>query len=76
MKIDFTSSQWKAIVEWAGEELKKARERNDDAALPDAETNAVRGEIRFIKRLLSLPAKTATMAGYQAPGEDPALGEE
>jgi len=66
--IDFTSAAWKAVASWAEDELTKARVRND-ALLDVDETNAVRGEIRFIKKLLSLPGKTATMAGFPTPLE-------
>lgn len=65
--IDFTTPAWRQIAKWAEEELQSVRTKNDAVALPEAETNANRGEIRMLKKLLSLPAKTATMAKFAAP---------
>lgn len=65
--VDFTTPGWRLIKEWAEGELQTARIRNDDVALTDAETAANRGEIRCLKKLLSLPRKAATMAKFDEP---------
>ena len=40
---------------WAEEQLRKCRDKNDAVNLSDTETALLRGEIRFIKRVLDLP---------------------
>jgi hypothetical protein len=57
--MDFHSDTWHRLRKWAETELKKARERNDVVGLTEAETAALRGEIRFIKRFLDLPNQAA-----------------
>lgn len=56
--IDFTSPTWEQVVRWAQSELERARKIND-GELDPTRTASVRGEIRFIKRLLDLPEMDA-----------------
>jgi hypothetical protein len=68
MAIDFSSSSWRDIEAWANKQLLSARVRNDATTLSEAETQANRGEIRFIKKLLGLPAEAArAQQGGSAP---------
>lgn len=71
VEIDFTTPGWRQISAWCEEELQTLRKKNDDVAMSEAETAANRGEIRCLKKLLSLPLKTATMAKLANPDEDP-----
>jgi hypothetical protein len=57
--IDFTSASWHQMRKWAEEQLRKAREKNDAVGLSDADTAALRGEIRLLKRFLDLPNAAA-----------------
>lgn len=66
--IDFTSGAWQQITRWAESELDRARKQND-GELDDLQTASVRGEIKFIKKLLSLPKVSAAMAAYADPAE-------
>ena len=50
---------WKKLEAWANAELVSARRRNDAIGLSDAETSAIRGEIRLLKRILDLPNAAA-----------------
>lgn len=53
--IDFQSQSWHEIRRWAEQNLTLAREKNDDPTLSENQTSALRGEIRILKHLLSLP---------------------
>ena len=53
--INFQSDTWHQIARWAEAERGKVRAKNDTVWLGEAEANALRGELRFIKRLLDLP---------------------
>ena len=53
--MDFNSPHWNAIYKWAEEQLKKAREKNDNLSLSEIDSAALRGEIRLLKRILDLP---------------------
>jgi hypothetical protein len=57
--IDFSSATWHLMRKWAEEQLRKAREKNDAAALSEIDTAALRGEIRLLKRFLDLPNAAA-----------------
>lgn len=57
--IDFQSSTWHLLRQWAEGQVKRAREKNDALALSSEETAALRGEIRVLKRLLDLPNAAA-----------------
>jgi hypothetical protein len=59
MNIDFTSAAWNEVARWAEENLTAARRRNDSTELDSEQTAAVRGEIRFLKKLLALPQTVA-----------------
>jgi hypothetical protein len=59
MNIDFGGGTWREIAQWAGEQLDAARRRNDGVDISPEQTAALRGEIRFIKRLLALPEQVA-----------------
>lgn len=53
--MNFQTDTWHQLRKWAETELGKARAKNDAVGLSEAETAALRGEIRFIKRFLDLP---------------------
>lgn len=55
MAIDFQSASWHGVRQWAEDQLKRAREKNDSAKLTPDETAALRGEIRTYKKFLDLP---------------------
>lgn len=57
--IDFHSPTWHRLTDWLQAELAKARAKNDAVGLSEADGNALRGEIRFIKRMLDLPSAVA-----------------
>lgn len=57
--IDYQSATWHLLRKWAEEQLKRAREKNDSVTLDSAETAAMRGEIRILKRFLDLPNAAA-----------------
>lgn len=57
MKIDYTSREWLMIAAYLEEELQRLRRSNDAVGLPEADANALRGEIRLCKKLLALPQK-------------------
>lgn len=59
MAIDFSGSAWRDIAAWAETQLQTARLRNDAVGLTEAETAALRGEIRLAKKLLGLPLEAA-----------------
>jgi hypothetical protein len=59
---------WHAILAWAKAEIDRLRQKNDLVGLSDAETNALRGEIRALKRLIDLPNEAARRAQIPAPG--------
>lgn len=64
--IDFNSSVWKNVTQWAELELERARVKND-TRMTELDTAALRGEIGFIKRLLALPKMSATLAKMVEP---------
>lgn len=72
--LDFESATWNAVREWAEHRLSDCRKRND-AALPEIETAALRGEIAALKNLLGLEKSTATMASPSAKDWRPAKGD-
>jgi len=49
------SQTWVAVREWLLAALIDARKRNDNTNLSADETAAIRGEIRLIKRALTMP---------------------
>ena len=53
--LDPRSSTWAFIHAWATEALKKAREKNDSANRDIIQTSILRGEIKILKELISLP---------------------
>lgn len=55
MKIDYTSLAWAQVAEYLTSELARLRAANDAVGLSEAQTNALRGEIRLCKKLLALP---------------------
>jgi len=66
--INFQTDTWHQLRKWAEGELGKARLKNDLVGLSEAETAALRGEIRFIKRFLDLP-QAATREVVANPDE-------
>lgn len=59
MAINFHSADWQEIARWAAQEQDATRRKNDALELSVEQTAAFRGELRFIKRLLGLPAQAA-----------------
>ncbi len=53
--IDTYSGTWAKVSDWAQSELTKARERNDLLSCDATATAALRGRIKLLKELLSLP---------------------
>lgn len=53
--MDFNSPQWHTFRKWAEDQLKKARDKNDNPSLNEIQTAHLRGEIRVLKRVLDLP---------------------
>jgi hypothetical protein len=52
-KLDLHSSTWAYISEYATKEIERLRGKND-AMLDEQQTAAIRGQIKFAKRLLAL----------------------
>lgn len=59
MDINFQSGEWLAVVAWARDQLESLRKKNDNPELSPEQTAALRGEIRFAKRLLGLADEPA-----------------
>lgn len=57
--INFNTDTWHQLRKYVETELGKARAKNDAVGLSEAETAALRGEIRFMKRFLDLPQAAA-----------------
>ena len=53
--LDPRSPTWLFIHSWAQERLDKARLRNDSANADIIQTSVMRGEIKVLKELISLP---------------------
>ncbi len=53
--LDAGSRTWGALDEWAQAELTKARTENDSMSRTDLQTAALRGRIKLLKELISLP---------------------
>ena len=58
---------WLQVKSWAEDEIEKLRKRNDSVETPAHETQAIRGEIRALKRLLGLPAEAARAKAPSTP---------
>ena len=56
-KLDISSQTWQYVESWTTINLKKARERNDLTKLDATETAVLRGRIKLLKEILSLPNK-------------------
>lgn len=54
--IDFQSEHWKAVEAWAAHEIEQARDDLESPHLSERETADLRGVIRGMRRLLSLPS--------------------
>jgi hypothetical protein len=59
MSIDINGATWKAIAFHLQERLDRARVNNDSPSLSEQETAVLRGEIRALKELQSLPSTLA-----------------
>jgi hypothetical protein len=53
--IDTDSPTWKYIEVWANGQLDAARKENDFLKLTEIRTAALRGKIKLLKQLISLP---------------------
>lgn len=58
-RLDIYSETWVFVRNWAQKELASARERNDYFKNDEIKTAALRGRIKLLKEILSLP-KTNT----------------
>jgi hypothetical protein len=58
-ELDVRSSAWAFVRNYLIDELAKAREANDSSNKTDIQTAELRGQIKFIKKMLSLPEKAA-----------------
>ena len=65
---DFSSATWHTLRKWAEHQLTLARNKNDAIGLTEAETAALRGEIRMLKKFLDLP-NAATRGVVVEPDE-------
>lgn len=54
-KLDEYSPTWLYIKKWAEEEIEFARRRNDSITNTEIKTAVIRGEIKELKKLISLP---------------------
>lgn len=54
--IDLNSTEWKILSEYLTDRLQKLREKNDKP-LTEENTNVLRGQIKEVKEMLSLPDK-------------------
>ena len=54
-RVDEYSPTWIFIRRWAESELFKAREQNDFQKTTELKTAALRGRIKLLKELLTLP---------------------
>lgn len=70
MPINFTSESWQAVTAWAETERQALRAMNDSDLSPEA-TATVRGQLKFIKKLLGLPAAEARARGAVSVDVDP-----
>ena len=57
--VNFAAGDWLQLAMWAREQLASARVRNDSASNSAEDTAVIRGEIKFIKKLLGLPEEAA-----------------
>lgn len=70
MPLNFTSETWQSVVAWGEQERQKLREMNDSPLSPE-ETASLRGQLKFIKKLLGLPAAEARTRGAGSVIDDP-----
>lgn len=54
-KINVNSDTWLFIKQWAEHELQTVREQNDKLTLGETDTAALRGDIKRLKALITLP---------------------
>jgi len=54
--LDPRSQTWLFVHSWAQQRLDKTRARNDSANADIIQTSVMRGEIKVLKELISLPA--------------------
>lgn len=64
---DFNTSTWDRLLLWAEGELADLRVKNDSSKLDPEATAAVRGEIRFVKKLIGLPEFVSDKAARDRP---------
>lgn len=50
---------WRRVSDWAEAEINRARVKLEVVGLGPEDTNALRGEIRALKKLLALPSEAA-----------------
>jgi hypothetical protein len=53
-KVNYDSHEWNKLEQWAQEELRRARVRNDAPSLSESETALIRGEILVLKKILGM----------------------
>ena len=65
--LDYSSPTWLYIERWARTQLQINREKNDSLTREETQTAALRGEIKFIKKLLDLDTRQKQKKGLLAP---------
>ena len=71
MEIDFTSPVWAAVVAFARKELERARMQLESTESTAEKTAALRGEIRFARKLLGLPEEAARVRSVRSAPAHP-----
>lgn len=69
-RLDPNSSTWHAVATWAQDEIERLRKRNDSLNNAPDETAALRGEIRALKRLLTLTQPEQVVPPSQADPDE------
>jgi len=54
--MNFQTDTWEQLVRYAKQELKGLHHANSDVGLNEAETNALRGEMRALQKIIDMPA--------------------
>lgn len=70
MAINFQGEAWQAISAWAEQERQQLRAMND-ADLDATATAVIRGQLKFIKKLLGLPETEARARSAASVDLDP-----
>ena len=66
---DFRSQTWSRLTKDLQERLQELRQSNDSSQLSQDQTFLIRGQIKEVKRLLSLSTESAGMSGTPFTGD-------